>query len=156
MEGMENKTVELLSLYYNQSPIWSTRTTCCRHAPFLFSSVKTYREISLVSLSLFTLSVKSLFLRLWRNAKERLNVVGEEIRYFPAQFIDPEIGKFYPLRFCTDLCTFVVGSVSVSVPLFPTHLFSAASYIEIEFIATNVRRHETGPRPPRYKSTQGS
>jgi hypothetical protein len=59
------------------------------------------------------------------------------MRYLPAQFIDPEIGKFYPLRFCTDFCTFVVGSVSVS----------AASYIQIEFIATNLRRHGTGTRP---------
>jgi hypothetical protein len=68
------------------------------------------------------------------------------MRYLPDQFIDPEIGKFYPLRFCTDFCTFVVGSVSVSVPLFPTHLFSAASCIH-EFIATNLRRNETGTRP---------
>ncbi len=79
-------------------------------------------------------------------------MVGEEMRYLPAQFIDPEIGKFYPLRFCTDLCTFVVGSVSVSVPLFPTHLVSAASYVKMEFIATNLGRNGTGPR---HQSTQG-
>jgi hypothetical protein len=45
------------------------------------------------------------------------------------------------------MCTFVVGSVSVSLHLFPTHLFSAASYIQIEFIATNLRRDGTGTRP---------
>jgi hypothetical protein len=76
------------------------------------------------------------------------------MRYLRAQFIDPEIGKFYPLRFCTDFCTFVVGSVSVSVPLFPTHLFSAASYLEIEFIATKLRRNETGTRPKIQKYTR--